>query len=86
LWEQNETGLEREFSEDLRPTVLWWLRGLGYDPELGVGMVNQGHVMPSSGTNRPTAAEEVDLVISIDPSAEVQRQMQVQQARVRTGA
>ena len=77
MWEQNETGLERELSEDFRPTVLWGLGRLGYDPELCVWMVNEGHVMPSGGTNRPTATEEIDLVVGINPSAKVQRQMEV---------
>jgi hypothetical protein len=42
--------------------------------------------MPGSGPDRPAAAEEIDLVVGIDPSSEVQRQMEVQQAGVRTRA
>jgi hypothetical protein len=48
---------------------------LGHDPELGVGMVNEGHAMSSGGANGPAAPEEINLVVGIDPSPEVQRQM-----------
>jgi hypothetical protein len=34
LGEQNETGLEREFSEDVGPPILRGLGWLGDDPEL----------------------------------------------------
>ena len=45
---------------------------MGYDPELVFGMVNEGNGMPGGGTNRPTATEEVDLVVGVDASAEVE--------------
>ena len=86
MWEQNETGLEGELSEDFGPTILWGVGWLGYDPELAVGMVDEGHLMASGGRDRPTAPEEINLVVGIDPSSEVQRQVEVQQAGVRTGA
>jgi len=59
---------------------------LGYDPELALGMVDEGYVMPSSGPDRPATTEEINLVVGIDRSSEVQRQMEIQQAGVRTGA
>ena len=46
--------------------------GLGHDPELALGMVNESDGMPSGGTDRPTATEEVDLVVGVDASAEVE--------------
>jgi len=49
-------------------------------------MVNEGDGMPSGGTDRPTATEEINLVVGIDPSSEVQRQMEIQQAGIRTRA
>jgi hypothetical protein len=35
-------------------------------------MVNEGNGMPSGSTDRPAATEEVDLVVGIDASAEVE--------------
>jgi hypothetical protein len=35
-------------------------------------MVNESDGMPSGGTDRPTATEEVDLVVGVDASAEVE--------------
>jgi hypothetical protein len=87
LWgEQNETGLEGELSEDVGPTVEGWFWGLGYDPELAVGMMNDRHGLAGGGTDGSTATEEVDLVIGVDAAAPVQRQMQVQQAGDGTGS
>jgi len=40
--------------------------------------------MASGGTDRPTATEEINLVVGVDASGEVQRQMEVQQAGVGT--
>jgi len=85
LWEQNETGLEREFSEDFRPAILWGLGWLGDDPELALGMMNEGHSMPSGGTDGPTPTEEINLVVRVDASSQVEGEMEVQQAGIRTG-
>ena len=53
--------------------VLYWGSGwLRHDPELALGMVNEGDGMTSGGTDGPTATEEVDLVVGIDASAEVE--------------
>lgn len=54
------------------------------DPELTLGMVNEGHGMAGGGTDGPTATEEINLVVSVDAAAEVERQMEVQQAGVGT--
>ena len=72
MWEQNETGSKREFSQDIGPAIEWGSGWLGHDPELALGMVNEGNGMPSGGTNRPTATEEVDLVVGVDASAEME--------------
>ena len=42
MWEQNETGLEGEFGEDIGPAIFRG-GGLGDDPELTIWMVNEGH-------------------------------------------
>ena len=84
MWEQNETGLDREFSEDFRPTILRGLRWLGDDPELAPGVVNEGHGVPRGGADGPAASEEINLVVGIDAPSEVQRQMEVQQGGVGT--
>ena len=57
---------------------------LGYDPELVFGMVNEGDGMPSGGTDRPATTEEVDLVVGVDTSAEVDGEMEIQEAGVGT--
>ena len=72
MWEQNETGSERESSQDIGPAVERGSGWLGHDPKLALGMVNEGNGMPSGGTNRPTATEEVDLVVGVDASAKVE--------------
>ena len=84
MWEQNETGSEGELSEDIGPTILRGFGWLGHDPELAVGMVNQCHGMPGGGTDRPTATEEINLVVGVDTTAQVERQMEIQQAGVGT--
>jgi len=84
LGEQNETGLEGEFSEDIGPAILRGLWRLGDDPELALGMVNEGDGMPGGGTDRPTATEEINLVIGVDASAEVQGQMEIQEGGIGT--
>ena len=75
MWEQNETGSEREFPEDVRPAVLGWLGRLGYDPELALRMVNDGDSLAGGGADRPTATQKIDLVISVDAAPQVDRQM-----------
>jgi len=84
LGEQNETGLEREFSEDVGPSVLRWLGRLGHDPELALGMVDEGDGMASSSADGPTAAQEINLVVGVDASGQVECQMEIQQARIGT--
>ena len=79
-------GLEREFSEDIGPTVLWGLRGLGHDPEPALRMVNDGHCMASGGADWPASTEEIDLMIGVDPTCAVQSQMEIQEAGIRTRA
>ena len=56
MWEQNETASKREFPKDTGPTILGWCGRLGDDPELGIGMVNEGDGMACGGGNGPTAA------------------------------
>lgn len=71
MWEQNETGLEREFSEDMGPSIFWGLRRLGDDPELALRMVNDGDGMAGGGADGPASAEEINLMIGVDASSEV---------------
>ena len=85
MWEQNETGSEGELGEDVGPAVFGWFRGLGDDPELAVGMMDEGDGPALGGADGPAAAEEVDLVVGVAAAGEVQGQMKVEQARIRTG-
>ena len=84
MWEQNETGSEREFSEDIGPTIERGSGWLGHDPELALWMVNEGDGMPSGRTDWPAATKEVDLVVGVDTSAEVDGEMEIQEAGVGT--
>ena len=45
---------------------------MGYDPELALGMVNEGNGMPSGSADGPAATEEVDLVVGVDATTEVE--------------
>ena len=82
--EQNETESEGELAEDVRPAVLRGLRRLGHHPELVLGMMNDGHRLAGGGTDRPTATEKVDRLIGVEAAPQMERQMQIQQAGVRT--
>ena len=82
---QNETGSEGELSEDVGPAGLGWFGWLGHNPELAVGMMNDRHRLAGGGADGPTATEKVNRVIGVDAAAQLQRQMEVQQAGVRTG-
>ena len=59
---------------------------LGDDPELVEGMMNNGDGVPGGGADGPASTEEVNLPISVDPAAQVKRQMEIQEAGVGTGA
>lgn len=85
MWEQKETGSEGEFPEDVRPAVFGWFRGRGNDPELASGMVDEGNGVALSGSNGPTAAEEVDLMIGIESAREVEGEVQVEEAGIWAG-
>ena len=45
-------------------------------------MVDEGHGMPSGGTDRIAATEEINLVVGVNASSQMQRQMEVQQAGI----
>ncbi len=57
---------------------------MGDDPELAMGMVDEGDGMPGGGADRPATTEEINLVVGIDTSSEVQRQMEIQEAGIGT--
>lgn len=84
MWEQNETGLERELSEDVGPSIFWGLRRLGYDPELALRMMNDGDGMASGSADGPASTQEINLLIGVDAASEVQGEMEIQQAGIRT--
>ena len=56
------------------------------DPELTLGMMNDGHGMSGCRAQGPASPQKVDLVVRIDTAAQVERQMKIQEAGVRTGA
>ena len=73
MWEQKETGSEEELSEDVGPPIFREFGRLGHDPELALGMVNEGDGVASRGTDRPAPTEEIHLVVGVDAASEVQR-------------
>ena len=80
MWDQNETGvLEGESAEDIRPTVLRSLGWLGHDPELTLRVMNDGHGVPGSSADGPTATEEIDLLVRVDAPAQVEDQVEIQE-------
>ena len=79
--EQKETGSEGVLSKDLRPPVLGWCWGLGDDPELTAGVVDDAHGLAMGRGDRPTAAREIHLVVRVAAAAVVDREMQVEQRR-----
>lgn len=85
MWEQKETGSEGELSEDVGPPVFRGFWGLGHDPELALGMVNESDGVASRGTDGPAPTQEIHLLVGVDAAAEVQRQMEIQQRGIRAG-
>ena len=87
MWEQNETApLEGESAEYIRPSVMRRCGRPLHDPELALGMMNDGHGVPGGGANGPASTQKIDLVVSVDSTAHVKRQVKIQQAAVGTGA
>ncbi|HZR19348.1 MAG TPA: hypothetical protein VFE51_18820 [Verrucomicrobiae bacterium] len=74
--------LEGEPAEDIRPTVL---RSLAHNPELTLGVMNDGHGVPGSRADGPAATEEIDLVVRVDAPTQGEGQMEIQQRGIRTG-
>ena len=62
--------------------MLWGLGWLGDDPELDFGMVDEGHGMPRGGSDRIAVTEEINLVVGVDASLDMQCQMEIQQAGI----
>lgn len=83
---QKETASQGVFSEDFRPDVEGWRRGLGDGPELSERVMDQSDCGSFGGRDVPALAKKVDLVVGIDPSFEVERQVEVQKCGRRTGA
>ena len=57
-----------------------------HDPELAFGMMNNGHGVLGGGADGPASAQEVDLVVGVDPPAQMKGQMEIQEAGVGAGA
>ena len=50
---------------------------MGDHPELSEGVMNQGDGGSFGGSDVPALTQKVDLVIGVDPSFQVERQMEV---------
>ena len=85
MGEQNETGSEGEYSEHIGPAVFGRFRGCGDDPELAIGMVDEGDGMTLGGTDGPTPAEEVELLIGVEAAREVEGEVKVEEAGIGAG-
>jgi hypothetical protein len=58
---------------------------MGDDPELALRMVNDGYGVPGGRANGPASAQKVNVVVSVDTTAQVERQMEIQEASIWTG-
>jgi len=58
---------------------------LGDCPELALGMMDQGDARAFGWGDVPATSQKVDLVVGVDPSFQMERQMEVQQGVRRTG-
>ena len=85
MWEQNETGSEREFPEHVGPAVFGWFRGRGDDPKLSAGMVDDGDGVALGGADGPTPSEEVDLVIGVEAAREMEGEVEIEEAGIGAG-
>jgi len=57
---------------------------LGDDPELALGMIDEGDGLAGGGCDGPTATEEINLVVVVYAATAVERQMEIEQAGVWT--
>ena len=58
---------------------------VGDDPELALRVVNDGYGVSGRRTDGPALTEEVDLVVGVDPTPQINGQMEIQQSLVGTG-
>ncbi len=75
---QKETRLEGIITEDFGPGVERRGWGLRDGPELSERVMDEGDGGSIGGGDAPASAEEVDLVIGVDPPFQVEGQMQIQ--------
>lgn len=55
-------------------------------PEVSEGVMDQSDGGSFGGSDVPALAKKVDLAVGVDPSFQMERQMEVQQGGRRTGA
>ena len=82
---QKETDLQGVISEDFGPDVEGRCWVLGDSPELAPGMMDEGDARSFGWGDVPALTQKVDLVVGVDPSFQMERQMEVQQCGRRTG-
>ena len=70
---------------DFWPVVEWRGWGLSEGPELSERVMDERDGRPLGGSDVPASAQEVDLVVGVDASFQMERQMQVEQRCRRTG-
>jgi len=85
LGEQKETGSEGVLGEHIGPAVFRWFPGCGDNPELAVGMVDDGDGVAEGGCDFPAAAWEVDLVIGVAAAAKMEGEVKIEEAHLRSG-
>jgi hypothetical protein len=79
-------GLKGESGEDIGPAILGRFGRFGYDAELALGMMDDGYGVHGGGANGPASAQKVDFLIRVDPTAQVDRQLEIHEGGGRTGA
>ena len=56
-----------------------------HDPELALRMMDNGHGVLGGGADGPASTQEIDLVVGVDATSQIDGQMKIQEAGVRTG-
>ena len=59
---------------------------MGHDPELALRMMNNGHGVLGGGAYGPASTQEIDLVVGVDATCQVDGQMKIHEGGVGTGA
>ena len=64
--------------QNIRPDRIWGIGQLWNDPEAPVGMMDKGDYFVAHGGNGPVFTQEVQSIIGVEPTLDVESQVQIQ--------